>query len=149
MLKWLLKSLLVIVVFVPFALSLGESVPHAGRRDVLVLDGAVELLFLGAAVQPAFRRPVASGGGSRAPVARGERRAAGQVSEGDGLDVRRSILVLPRGVPAAVRRPQRRLQQGVAPGRDILAVGSRVGLEKAAWIISRAARSFISTPAGA
>jgi len=46
---------------VPFAagtaLSLGEPVPHAGRRSVSLLDWAVELLLLGAALSQISAAP--------------------------------------------------------------------------------------------
>jgi len=81
------------------ALSLGEPVPHAGRRSVSLLDWAVELLLLGADLFATQRRPVAAGTGRRASVARGERRAAAHQHPSHGLDVRCVVLQLRRRVP--------------------------------------------------
>jgi hypothetical protein len=62
-------------------------------------------------------------------VARGARRSAGYVGVGDLLDVWQFIPQLRRRVPLAHRRTRRSLQQGMAPGRDLLASGVRLVLE--------------------
>ena len=143
MLKWLLKSLLILAVFVPFATALPvASVGCAARRTALSFSSgrAVELLLLGADLFATQRRAVAAGTGRRASVARGERRAAAHQHPSHGLDVRcvdlfsyvAEFMMLFLFVP---RRP---------PGRFFRSSPTRPwrshGLEEAAWMISRAAR---------
>lgn len=122
------------------ALSLGEPLPHAGRRSVSLLDGSVELLLLGADLFATQRRAVAAGTGRRAWVARGERRAAAHQHPSHGLDVRCVVLQLCCRVPDALPRPSLVVWQGASSVLHLLALGARVGLEEAAWMISRAAR---------
>jgi hypothetical protein len=45
--------------------------------------------------------------------------------------------------------PGSRVRQGASSVLHLLALGARVGLEEAAWMISRAARLSTSTPEGA
>ena len=122
------------------ALSLGEPVPHAGRRSVSLLGWAVELLLLGADLFATQRRAVAARGGSRASVARGERRAVAHQHPSHGLDVRCVVLQLRRRVPDALPFSSLAVRQSASSVLHLLALVFRMVLEEVAWMISQAAR---------
>src|ERR1700675_2218307 len=105
MLKWLLKSLLILAVFVPFAAAL----PVAALWLCRTPDGAQFLFWTGpwsCCLWVLIYRnsaPRRGGrGGSRAPVARGERRAAAHQHPCLRLEVRCFDLFLRCGVHDAL-----------------------------------------------
>ena len=105
MLKWLLKSLLILAVFVPFAAAL----PLASVSLCRTPDGAQFLFWTGPwsccfwvlIYSQLSAAPWRQGARGCASVGARPRRSAGHIGEGDVLDVRRSVLLLlRRGCPS-------------------------------------------------
>ena len=144
MLKWLLKSLLILAVFVPFATAL----PVAALWLCRTPDGAQFLFWTGPwsccfwvlIYSQLSAAPWRQGRGRRVSVARGERRAAAHEHPSHGLDVRCFDLFLRCGVHDALPFSSLAVRQNAAPGLHLFAFVFRMVLEEAAWMISRAAR---------
>ena len=144
MLKWLLKSLLILAVFVPFA----RLCPCSARGLCRTPDGA-QFLFWTGPWSCCFWVLIYSQL-SAAPWRQG-RDAVHRWREANGGLLHTSIRATGWMFGALFFSyvaeflmlfllPSLAVRQGAASGLHLLALGVRVGLEEAAWMISRAAR---------
>jgi len=133
LIRSVLKSLLILVIFVPVATALPLAAMSLcrtpGRRDGVLLYRPVVVLFLSADLFDIQRHPVALGRRGCASASRSARRSARRQLEGDRVDVRRSLPQLRCLVPSALPWARSSPRQDVAPGRDLFAIGVRLALE--------------------
>ena len=129
MLKWLLKSLLILAVFVPFATALPFAALWLCRTpdgaQFLFWTGPVELLLLGADLLGACAQPVASGAEAVRQWREAERRAAAHGILGHRLDVLGVVLrSFARRVPDGLYCPSARRTAALLPPRPTVQLRS-------------------------